>query len=126
MVRTAYSSMRQDSVCTLIEITVSLERNSSQAYCTKSKGYNIHHLVRHVISRYIYIYLKTPQAVSISKKRKSNYVKEMVVNGRVRRRTEHFLAYISNMMDVLDTNDMKDTIWRWIMLQYILQSRYVN
>jgi transposase len=31
----------------------------------------------------------------------------MVVNGRVGTRTEHFLTYISNVMDVLDRNNMK-------------------
>jgi hypothetical protein len=30
-----------------------------------------------------------------------------VVNGRVGTRTEHFLAYISSVMDVLDRNNMK-------------------
>ena len=30
-----------------------------------------------------------------------------MVSGRVGTRTEHFLAYISNVMDVLDKNDMK-------------------
>src|ERR1700730_11306927 len=53
------------------------------------------------------ISLKKPQAVSISKKRKANDAKSVVVSGRVGTRTEHFLAYISNVMDVLDTNDMK-------------------
>jgi hypothetical protein len=52
------------------------------------------------------ISLKKPQAVSISKKRKANEAKAMVVSGRVGTRTEH-LAYISNVMNVLDTNDMK-------------------
>ena len=51
--------------------------------------------------------MKKPQAVSIFKKRKANDSKAMVVSGRVGTRTEHFLAYISNVMDVLDTNDMK-------------------
>jgi hypothetical protein len=55
----------------------------------------------------INIFLKKPQAVSISKKRKANDANAMVVSGRVGTRTEHFLAYISNVMDVLDTNDMK-------------------
>jgi transposase len=31
----------------------------------------------------------------------------MVVSGRVGTNTEHFLAYISSIMDVLDANDMK-------------------
>jgi transposase len=53
------------------------------------------------------ISLRKPQAVSISKKRKANDTRAMVVSGRVGTRTEHFLAYISNVMDVLDRNNMK-------------------
>ena len=53
------------------------------------------------------ISLSKPQAVSMSKKRKTNGAKAMSVSGRVGTRTEHFLAYISNVMDVLDRNDMK-------------------
>ena len=53
------------------------------------------------------ISLKKPQAASISKKRKANGTTAMVVNGRVGTRTEHFLTYISNVMDVLDRNNMK-------------------
>lgn len=30
-----------------------------------------------------------------------------MVNGRVGRRTEHYLTYLSNVMDVLDNNHMK-------------------
>jgi transposase len=53
------------------------------------------------------ISLKKPQAVSASKKRKANDTKAMTVSGRIGTRTEHFLAYLSNVMDVLDTNNMK-------------------
>src|ERR1700731_4176229 len=53
------------------------------------------------------IFLKKPQAVSISKNRKANDTTAMVVNGRVGTRTEHFLTHISNVMDVLDRNNMK-------------------
>jgi transposase len=53
------------------------------------------------------ISLKKPQAVSISKKRKANDTTARVVSGRIGTRTEHFLTYISNVMDVLDRNDMK-------------------
>lgn len=53
------------------------------------------------------ISLKKPQAVSASKKRKANEAKAMVVSGRVGTRTQHFLTYISNVMAVLDRNDMK-------------------
>ena len=37
----------------------------------------------------------------------SNSERKELVSSRVGTRTEHFLAYISNVMDVLDTNDMK-------------------
>jgi hypothetical protein len=53
------------------------------------------------------ISLKKPQAASISKKRNANDTTAMVVNGRVGIRTEHFLTYISNVMDVLDRNNIK-------------------
>ena len=52
------------------------------------------------------ISLKKPQAVSMSKKRKANDIKAMMIRGRVKTRTEHFLTYISNVIDVLDRNDM--------------------
>ena len=45
--------------------------------------------------------------MSVTKKRKANDTKAMVVSGRVGTRTEHFLIYISNVMDVLDRNDIK-------------------
>ena len=53
------------------------------------------------------ISLKKPQAVSISKKRKANDTTAREVSCRIGTRTEHFLTYISNVMDVLDRNDMK-------------------
>ena len=53
------------------------------------------------------ISLKKPQAVSMSKKRKANDIKAMMIRGQVGTRTEHFLTYISNVIDVLDRNDMK-------------------
>ena len=53
------------------------------------------------------ISLKKPQAVSMSKKRKANDTKAMMIRGQVGTRTEHFLTYISNVIDVLDRNDMK-------------------
>jgi hypothetical protein len=53
------------------------------------------------------ISLRKPQAVSVSKKRKANDTTAMVVSGRVGTRTEHFPTYISNVMDVLDRNDIK-------------------
>jgi hypothetical protein len=53
------------------------------------------------------ISLKKPHAVFVSKKRKANDTTGKAINGRIGTRTEHFLAYISNVMDVLDRNDMK-------------------
>lgn len=51
--------------------------------------------------------MRKPEAVSTSKKRKANGKDGKKVNGRVGTRTEHFLNYISNVMDVLDKNNMK-------------------
>jgi hypothetical protein len=48
------------------------------------------------------ISLKKPQAVAISKKSKENDAKAMVLSGRVGTRTEPFLTYISNVMDLLE------------------------
>jgi transposase len=53
------------------------------------------------------ISLKKPQAAAMSKKRKGNGRAVAVVNGRIGTRTEHYLAYLSNVMDVLDRNNMK-------------------
>ena len=53
------------------------------------------------------ISLKKPQAASTSKKRKANGKSVNVVNGRIGTRTENYLAYLSNVMDVLDKNEMK-------------------
>ena len=35
----------------------------------------------------------------------------IAVNGRIGTRTEYFLTYISNVMDVLDRNDIKEEFW---------------
>lgn len=53
------------------------------------------------------ISLKKPQAMSVSKKRKGNDATATMGSGRVGTGTEHFLAHISNVMDVLDRLDMK-------------------
>ena len=53
------------------------------------------------------ISLKQPQAAAMSKKRKGNGRSVAVVNGRIGTRMEHYLAYLSNVMDVLDRNNMK-------------------
>jgi hypothetical protein len=53
------------------------------------------------------ISLKMPQAVSTSKKRKVIEISFNVVKGRIGTRTQHYLAYFSNVMDVLDKNNMK-------------------
>ncbi|KAL1925911.1 hypothetical protein VTP01DRAFT_7250 [Rhizomucor pusillus] len=51
------------------------------------------------------ISVKKPEAVS-AKKRKADG-KEVKVNGKVGTRTEHYLSYLSNVMDVMDKNGMK-------------------
>jgi hypothetical protein len=48
-----------------------------------------------------------PQAVSTSKKRKVIEISFNVVKGRIGTRTQHYLVYFSNVMDVLDKNNMK-------------------
>ena len=53
------------------------------------------------------ISLRKPQAVSTSKKRKVDGKAVDAVNGRIGTRTEQFLAYVSNVMDVLDKNNMQ-------------------
>ena len=53
------------------------------------------------------ISLRKPQAVSTSKKRKVDGKAVDAVNGRIGTRTEHFLAYVSNVMDVLDKTNMQ-------------------
>jgi hypothetical protein len=52
------------------------------------------------------ISLKKPQAATAVKKRTANGKVVSVVNGGVGTRTEHYLAYLSNVMDVLDRNNM--------------------
>lgn len=52
------------------------------------------------------ISLRKPITVTGSKKRKSDG-KVIKTTGRIGTRTEHYLAYLSNVMDVLDKNDMK-------------------
>ena len=58
-------------------------------------------------ARVIDISLRKPQAVSTSKKRKVDGKAVDAVNGRIGTRTEHFLAYLSNVMDVLDKSKMQ-------------------
>ena len=72
-----------------------------------AKGITITILGAILHSGVIDISSKKPQAVSISKKRKAYDTTARVVSGRIGTRTEHFLTYISNVMDVLDRNDMK-------------------
>jgi hypothetical protein len=58
-------------------------------------------------ARVIDVSLKKAQALSVTKKRKVNNTTATVINGRVGRRTEHFLAYISNVIDVLNRHGIK-------------------
>lgn len=53
----------------------------------------------------INIGVKKPESAS-SKKRKADG-KEVKINGKVGTRTEHFLAYITNVMNTLDKNNIK-------------------
>lgn len=49
--------------------------------------------------------LKKPEAVS--KKRKAKDGSSKAINGRIGTRTEHYLHFISNTLDILDKCDMK-------------------
>jgi hypothetical protein len=51
--------------------------------------------------------LRKPKTASTSKKRKANGKSATVITGRIGTRTEHYLAYLSNIMDVLDRNNKK-------------------
>ena len=53
------------------------------------------------------ISLKKPQAATAVKERKGNGKCVTAVNGPVDTRTELYLAYLSNVMNVLDRNNMK-------------------
>lgn len=53
----------------------------------------------------INIGVKKPESAS-SKKRRADG-KEVKINGKVGTRTEHFLAYLNNVMDTLDKNNIK-------------------
>ncbi|KAI9250874.1 hypothetical protein EDC94DRAFT_495321, partial [Helicostylum pulchrum] len=52
------------------------------------------------------ISLRKPTSSVGSKKRKVNG-KEVKINDRVGTRSEHFLAYLNNMMDCLDRNGLQ-------------------
>ncbi|KAG1050024.1 hypothetical protein G6F43_007677 [Rhizopus delemar] len=54
----------------------------------------------------ISIAVKKSESASSKKKRKADG-KEVKVNGKVGTRTEHYLAYLTNVMDTLDKSDMK-------------------
>ena len=108
MVRTASSSMRQDSISILNEnYGRSRKGTPAKGIVPTTKGISITILGALSQAGVIDISLKKPQAVAISKKCKENDAKAMVLSGLVGTRTEHFLAYISNVMDVLDRNIMK-------------------
>jgi hypothetical protein len=103
MVRTASSSMRQDSISILNEnYGRSRKGTPAKGIVPTTKGISITILGAISQAGVIDISLKKPQAVAISKKRKTNDAQAMVVSGRVGTRTEPFLTYISNVMDVLE------------------------
>jgi hypothetical protein len=68
---------------------------------------------RGAISIYSLSYLKRGHGYIDEKaKRRAYFQKEesewQVVNGRIGTRTEHYLIYLSNLMDVLDRNNMNE------------------
>ena len=72
-----------------------------------TKRYHHNYPGCHFTSRRNRYIVEKPEAMSVTKKRKANDTKAMVVSGRVGTRTEYFLIYITNVMDVLDRNDIK-------------------
>ena len=98
MIRTACSSMRQDSISILNEIMVVLEKvPPAKGIIPTARDVTITILGAISDAGVIDISLKKPQAVSISKKRKTNDTTARVVSDRIGTRTEHFLTYISNV-----------------------------
>jgi hypothetical protein len=61
---------------------------------------------RHSAGRGHRYLIQKPQVVSTFKKRRANDTTATVINGGVGTTNEHFLAYLFNMMGVLDRNDM--------------------
>src|ERR1700733_11532125 len=83
------------------------KRHTGERHHSYSKGVTITILGSISDAGVIDISLRKPQAVSTSKKRKVDGKAVDAVNGRIGTRTEHFLAYVSNVMDVLDKNNMQ-------------------
>jgi hypothetical protein len=104
----ACSSMRQDSICIHSEnYGRSRKGTPAKSVAPTAKGITITMLGAISQAEVIEILLKKPQTVSTLKKKKVNDTTAPVINDRVGTRTECFLAYLSNVMDVLDRNDMK-------------------
>jgi hypothetical protein len=99
--------MWQLSICILQGLCSLSKRDASQGYCAYSQRYYNDNLGNHTTSRYDRHILKKLQAVSRLKKRKSNDAKAVIIFGKGGTRTEHFLTYISNVIDVVDRNAMK-------------------
>jgi hypothetical protein len=77
-------------------------RRKALPYC--KRGYN-HYTWRKIRRRsHRHIVEGSPQAVSTSKKGKFDGTIVNAVIARIITRTEHFVAYLSNVMDVLDKN----------------------
>jgi hypothetical protein len=53
------------------------------------------------------ILLKKPQPVSAEKKSKLNGAEAKIINARIGTHTEHYVAFISNVMDILDKHQMQ-------------------
>jgi hypothetical protein len=54
--------------------------------------------------------LKKPQAAFVLKKKKVNGKSVQMVSGRIGTRAEYRLAYLLNVIDVLDKNNMKGSL----------------
>ena len=122
--RTACSWTRQSS-SSIINVLVSRKGTPAKGIIPTAKGITI--IVLGAISQagIIDVSLKKPQAVSVSKKRQFNHTTATVITGRVGTRTEHFLSYMANVMDVLDRNGMKGNYLVMIVFLFIHLPRCV-
>ena len=82
--------------------------HQSKALCQQEKLLLLAYLGVIYEAGVIDISLKEPQAVVTSKKRKVDGKVVNVLNGRIGTRTEHYLTYLSNVMD---ENNMKGITW---------------
>ena len=99
--RTVFSLTKWDLICIHKEIVVALFKvHQSKALCQQEKLLLLAYWVGVIYkAEVIDTSLKEPQAVVTSKKGKVDGKVVNVLNGRIGTRTEHYLTYLSNVMD---------------------------